>query len=191
MQSLADLGLIDYYRSGRRRVVKLHLDHPFLASSLFRFFGFNAWLVDQKGMVKDADQQFFGFLPSERNVQKFYSFLEGKEQELDAKIAMYQEWLDWVQKIEQTVTTAKDVLVVDSEAASEHPIHLFAEEIVSRIRHEEVPRANQLDIRELTSIILSVFADNREEPPWVDEAYLQNRAFLKNDEQLEKFYESR
>ena len=191
LQSLADLGLIDYYRSGRSRVVKLHFEHPFLASSLFRFFGFNTWLLDQKSAISEGDHHLFGFLPSEKNVQKFFAFLQLKEQQLDAKIADYQEWIDWVLKVEYTVTTAKDVLVEDSEETAEHPIHLFAEEIVSRIKQAEVPQVNHLDIIKLTNVILSVFADYREEPPWIDEAYLRQQAFLKGDEQLEGLYENR
>ena len=188
LQSLANLGLLDYYRSGRKRVVTLHLDHPYLTSSLFRFFGFNDWLLDQDYSAPYNEQGCFGFLPSEKNVQKFCSFLQQKEQKLDEKITNYQESLDWIEKIKQTIATADIVLLEDFEEAIEHPIHLFSEEIVTRIKQAEVPRANHLAVEELADIILSVFADFREEPPWIDESYLHQHAFWKGDQQLERLH---
>ncbi len=187
LKSLADLGLIAYYRSGRRRVVDLQLDHPFLSSALFRFFGFNAWLVNELDNEDGcSDDHSFGFLPSVENVPKFLAFLQLKERTVDKSIAKHQEWFEWVQKIERTIAYAKDPTSKESEDYDDNSIQLFSEEVVSRIKQEEITQVNDLDIEELTEIILSIFTDYQELPPWLDESFIGPHSLMVDDFLQEK-----
>ncbi len=187
LKSLANLGLITYYRSGRRRVVDLQLDHPFLSSALFRFFGFNAWLANKLDSEDGcSDDHSFGFLPSAENVPKFLTFLQLKERTVDKSIAEYQEWFEWVKKIKRTIAYAKDSKREESDDYDDNSLQLFSEEVVSRINQVEITRANDLNDKELIEIILSVFTDYQELPPWLDESSIGPHSLMVDDFILEK-----
>ncbi len=176
-----------YYRSGRRRVVDLQLDHPFLSSALFRFFGFNAWLANELDSEDGcSDDHSFGFLPSAENVPKFLTFLQLKEQTVDKSIAEHQEWFEWLQKIERTIAYVKDSTSKESEDYEENSLQLFSEDVVSRIKKVEITRPNDLGVKELTEIILSVFTDYQELPPWFDESSIGSHSLMVDDFILEK-----
>lgn len=192
LQALADLELIAYYRSGRNRVVELQLSHPFLESALVRFFGFKEWHLGKQ----HPDEQkpvggSFGFLPCEELFTEFLTFLREEERRIDAQITEYKDWLVWVEETEETIRMPGEGSLPGS-TEGEHPLQLFAEEVVSRIQRIEATRVNRLGGQELEEIIMEVLEDYKKVPPWIDVSFLHRQSTIMLDDFLrEKFNESR
>ena len=184
LRALTNLELLDYYREGRGRVIELQLNHPFMESSLFRFFGLNSQAIknmrsQEAGQGEGYTNPSFGFLPSFDEFDEFFVFLKNEEEKLDEEIAKYQEWLSWVEGMQSLVDLEQNSN--RSDDFEENPIQVFAEEIISRIKSTQKKYSHSLTNKELKGIILDTFMDNQRIPPWIDESYLHPLSTMLDD----------
>jgi len=162
LNSLAKLDLISYYREGRYRTIRLHIENEFLESLLYRFFGSN--ISSDKTIYDSHIMQVLNTIPI-RNASKAIAIVQERTKKVDKKILEYQDWLAWENELQKTEQWLKIPNMFSREDSDYNPYFQFIERINSAIK-THISQSVNFSFSDLNKIISNIISENQKLPPW-------------------------
>jgi len=163
LKDLSNLGLIDYYRKGKGRLIELHLENVFLKSFFVRMFGLREYLH-----ATSKESIILGFYPIS-NPQVSLELLEEGIQIVNTQLVNQKEWLNWLEELKAYEKLAKETSSVTDQAEF-NPVLMFIDKLSSAIETKQKQQTETLSVNDLTTIVSEYVQDYQDLPPWLDEA---------------------
>ncbi len=163
LKELNRLGVINYYKEGRGRTIKLDLDNTFLKSAYIRFFGITSFSNIE---CEKLPQILVGFHPL-GDVEKISRLYREETQHMDLLLDEEQYIFDWLDSISKLERIAKTTLSVD-EPVDGNPLLTFIDSIISGLNFQQSIQSQTLSFDQIEEIVTNVVSESAQIPPWID-----------------------